>query len=124
MPGEDNAPAKECGGENFKIAGKECDKDSSYEMTYAGEIRNTHGVTYLQFNKESDMPKRLSEFERVIWWFHKFEDKKYRRILQCDPPYECDGKVGVFACRAPVRPNPIAMTVVKVVKVDYEKNRV
>ena len=124
MPGEDNAPAKKCGGENFKIAGKECDKDSSYEMTYAGEIRNTHGVTYLQFNKESDMPKRLSEFERVIWWFHKFEDKKYRRILQCDPPYECDGKVGVFACRAPVRPNPIAMTVVKVVKVDYEKNRV
>lgn len=124
MPSEDNAPAKENGSENFKIAGKECDKDSSYDMTYAGEIRNTHGVTYLQYNKESDMPKRFSEFERVVWWFHKFEDKKYRRILQCEPLYECDGKVGVFACRAPVRPNPIAMTVVKIVKVDYEKNRV
>ena len=95
----------------------------SYRISFAGEIRNTHGVTYLQY-EEGKMPKSFSMFENVIWWFDKFEDNKFRRILQCKPPYESEDRIGVFACRAPIRPNPIATTLTKVEKVDFDNNRV
>lgn len=94
-----------------------------YEIEYAGEIRNTHGVTYLQFD-EGKMPKVFSRFENVIWWFDKFDNTNCRRVLQCDTPYECEGKLGVFACRAPVRPNPVATTLTKIEKLDFDNNRV
>lgn len=96
---------------------------ATYEMSYAGEIRNTHGVTYLQFDK-GKMPKTFSKFENIIWWFDEFDENRYRRILQCNPPYECNDRLGVFACRAPIRPNPLAITLTKVEKVDFENNRV
>lgn len=124
MPCEDNAPTEENDGKNTRIEGKWCDADSLCDLPYVGEIRNTHGVTWLQYKDASVMPKSFSEFIRVIWWFDKFDDKKYRRILQCEPPYECESKIGVFACRAPVRPNPIAMTVVKIDRIDEEENKV
>lgn len=47
-----------------------------------------------------------------------------RRTLQCDNPYESEGKIGVFACRAPIRPNPVAITNVKVEKIDQENHRI
>ena len=63
IPSEDNVPTEEKGGKNTRITGKVCDIDSSYEMSYVGEIRNTHGVTYIQYKDASVMPKSFSEFE-------------------------------------------------------------
>lgn len=134
MPSEDSA-----GNSNVDATRKEIIKKSndtitvqpvhkeedmcSYRISFAGEIRNTHGVTYLQY-EEGNMPKSFSMFENVIWWFDRFEDNKFRRILQCRPPYESEDRIGVFACRAPIRPNPIATTLTKVEKVDFDNNRV
>ncbi len=56
------------------------------------------------------------EFIRVIWWFNRFDESRYRRIMACKPPYEKAPECGIFATRSPVRPNPIASTIVKVVK--------
>ncbi len=58
------------------------------------------------------------DFIRVLWWFHRFDDKRYRSHVMCNPPYEGAPKSGVFATRSPVRPNPLASTIVKVKSVD------
>lgn len=57
-------------------------------------------------------------FIRVIWWFHRFDKADFRRTRVCQPPYNDAPKTGVFATRSPVRPNPIASTIVKVNSVD------
>ncbi len=58
------------------------------------------------------------DFVRVLWWFHRFDDKRYRSHLMCNPPYENAPKCGVFATRSPVRPNPLASTIVKIKSID------
>lgn len=66
---------------------------------------------------------KVGDYIRVLWWFHRFDDKKYRSCCMCNPPYENAPKSGVFATRSPVRPNPLASTVVKVQHVDpYNRN--
>lgn len=57
-------------------------------------------------------------FLRILWWFDRFDDKRYRSHLTCNPPYDNAPKCGVFATRSPVRPNPLASTVVKVISTD------
>jgi len=49
----------------------------------------------------------------VIFWMHKISDKE--RML-----VHSKGKVGIFATRAPIHPNPIGLTLVEIVR--REKN--
>ena len=81
------------------------------------QIRETEGLTADEIEK-SLAQLQPGDYVRVLWWFHRLDDKKYRRHLMCNPPYEKAPKCGVFATRSPVRPNPIASTVVKVIQVD------
>ncbi len=65
---------------------------------------------------------KAGDFLRVIWWFDRFDDKRYRSHLMCNPPYDNAPRCGVFATRSPVRPNPLASTIVKVKSADpYNK---
>lgn len=98
-----------------EIASKE------HEISILGEIRNVGGSKFLQL---SELPDHIGKYIKVLWWFHRFDDKKYRSVLLCDPPYKCEKKIGVFASRSPVRPNPVAITVVRVNKVDRDLNRI
>jgi excinuclease ABC A subunit len=70
--------------------------------------------------------KQLQEGDilRVLWWFHRFDDKRYRSHVTCKPPYDNAPRTGVFASRSPVRPNPLASTIVKVTAVDPENRRI
>jgi tRNA-Thr(GGU) m(6)t(6)A37 methyltransferase TsaA len=55
----------------------------------------------------------------VIWWFHKNDSPEKRRILRVRPRGNPDNPLtGVFATRAPVRPNPIALTICKITTVE------
>ncbi|WP_167957450.1 TrmO family methyltransferase domain-containing protein [Anaerosporobacter faecicola] len=92
-----------------------------YNMKPIGSIRNTNGKIYLQLDSCKNL---TSNYVKVIWWFHRFDDVKYRKVTQCDPPYENAPRTGIFASRSPVRPNPIAMTVTKVTRVDTENKRI
>jgi tRNA-Thr(GGU) m(6)t(6)A37 methyltransferase TsaA len=57
----------------------------------------------------------------VLWWCHHVDGQQYRRLTELEKPYKrSPAKVGVFATRSPVRPNPIAATAVAVLKVDHE----
>ncbi len=59
----------------------------------------------------------------VLYWFDKNDTPQKRRILQVRPRENAQNPLtGVFACRAPVRPNLIGLSVAKMVAV--EKNRV
>lgn len=97
-----------------------------------GKYLNLHDGGMIKFQEvESDLTGEIAEsikyietgaFLRVIWWFDRFDDKRYRNHLMCNPPYENAPKCGVFATRSPVRPNPLASTIVKVKSTDpYNK---
>lgn len=55
---------------------------------------------------------------QVIWWFDKNDTPAKRTILQVHPRGDQKNPLtGVFACRAPVRPNLIALSLCKIVSV-------
>ena len=55
----------------------------------------------------------------VFWWFHKNDVPARRAVLQVHPRGNKETPLtGVFACRSPVRPNLLALTVCKIVSVE------
>lgn len=97
------------------------DAKGHYQMEPVGLIRNSHGECYIQLKNMSEI---TSGYIKVFWWFDKFDSDKYRRLTQCNPPYENAPKTGIFASRSPVRPNPLAMTVANITRVDKEQKRI
>jgi tRNA-Thr(GGU) m(6)t(6)A37 methyltransferase TsaA len=80
--------------------------------------------------KEKYIPS-LKELEQsshihVIWWMHKADTEEYRfssRYLQHKGYFiikEDSPIIGVFASRSPIRPNPIGMSIAKILEVDHE----
>jgi tRNA-Thr(GGU) m(6)t(6)A37 methyltransferase TsaA len=70
--------------------------------------------------------KQLDQFSHVMvfWWADWFDQPDYRdnaERLQMEPPYAQGHVTGVFASRAPYRPNPIAMTTCTIQAVDEEQ---
>jgi tRNA-Thr(GGU) m(6)t(6)A37 methyltransferase TsaA len=64
--------------------------------------------------------KGLAEWSHVnvFYWFDRNDNPRKRAILRVHPRGNPrNPEVGVFACRAPVRPNLIALTVCKIVSV-------
>lgn len=58
---------------------------------------------------------------QVLWWFGLCDTPEMRAKLDMQKPYKSAPDVmGVFATRAPFRPNPIALTAAQVTYVDYE----
>jgi tRNA-Thr(GGU) m(6)t(6)A37 methyltransferase TsaA len=58
----------------------------------------------------------------VLWWFSDFDNKEMRSILEAPQPYKnAPAVMGIFSTRSPIRPNPIALTAVQVIHIDYEK---
>ena len=55
----------------------------SYEIYDIGMIRNTHGKIYIQLK---DWIEIKSEYVKVLWWFNRYDEPKYRRAVECNPP--------------------------------------
>ena len=54
----------------------------------------------------------------VLWWCHLYDE--YREVLEVPRPYTHGPEsLGIFATRAPVRPNPIAITHVAVLEINH-----
>ena len=64
--------------------------------------------------------QQLDRFSHVMvfWWAHQMDSEKQRQVLTTDLPYAPGEQVGVFACRAEYRPNPIAVTTLAVLEVN------
>ena len=95
-----------------------------FQMFPIGYIRRNEKNINLEITEPfKPALKQLDHFSHVtvFWWAHQHDNDKSRSTLQCEPPY-AQGKItGVFACRAEYRPNPIAMTTCKILKVDEDK---
>ena len=69
--------------------------------------------------------KALENFSHVfvIWWAHKNDTEEMRNLESWSivPPYgENPPETGIFATRAEYRPNPIGITVSKILSVDVK----
>ena len=98
---------------------------TSYEVYRIGTICNNEKETYLQINPEF-IPalKALDGFSHinVLWWFSDFDNQEARSTLVTSQPYKNAPEImGMFSTRSPIRPNPIALTAVEVLHIDYER---
>jgi tRNA-Thr(GGU) m(6)t(6)A37 methyltransferase TsaA len=96
---------------------------NKYQVTPIGIIRRQDKGTFIELLAE--YKPALKELERwshvqILWWFSQFDDDESRKVIQFDKvPYEAP-PLGVFACRSPLRPNPIGLTTAKLLAVDHE----
>ncbi len=102
-------------------------KAEAFQLYPIGSVRNSGE----SFSVEIAAPfrpalKQLDQFSHVIvlWWADQHDNEQSRSLLQTRPPYAEDQLTGVFACRAPYRPNPIATTVCRIIEIDEEQGLV
>jgi tRNA (adenine37-N6)-methyltransferase len=61
----------------------------------------------------------------VLWWSHLLDADEQRKVLEVEQPYKNGpAKMGIFATRSPLRPNPICVSTVSVLSVDVENGLV
>ena len=103
---------------------KVANKKEDYQIYTIGYVRKSGSGVRLEIS-EPYRPalKQLDKFSHVIvlWWADRRDNKKSRGKLETRPPYAREKVTGVFACRAEYRPNPIAMTTCRILKVDEKK---
>ncbi len=101
-------------------------EETTYKLFQIGTVEREEGKTYLVVaEKYADGLSGLDGFSHVVvlYWFDKNDTPQKRSILKVHPRENAQNPLtGVFACRAPVRPNLIGFSVAKIVAV--EKNRV
>lgn len=103
------------------------DKDKTWTTSAIGEIRKLNGECFLYFKPgvlEDNNTLNDSTYIRIFWWFHRFDTDRYRKVLTGNPPYKNAPRTGVFASRSPVRPNPVAMTIARILQFDLINNRI
>jgi tRNA-Thr(GGU) m(6)t(6)A37 methyltransferase TsaA len=95
-----------------------------FKLYPVGKVKRRHGTTKLQiFDRYRDALKGLDGFSHVLvlYWFDRNDTPKKRNILQVHPRGNRNNPLtGVFACRAPVRPNLIALSLCKVLSIQNE----
>lgn len=83
-----------------------------------GQARSANGVSHIVLDPAlSPALKGIENQSRIqiLYWF----DEADRSVLQRVPRWsETNEEVGVFALRSPMRPNPIALSTVELLKVE------
>ena len=59
-----------------------------------------------------------------LWWFDRCDNPQDRAMVRQLPHTGPKKERGTFSTRSPHRPNPIALSVVKVRSIDYERGEV
>ncbi len=102
-------------------------QQETYHLHPIGHVRRTPQGIRLEIGKPfRPALKELDQFSHVVvvWWANQFDNEEGRSILQCKPPYAAGHLSGIFATRSPLRPNPIAVTICKLLGVDEETGTV
>lgn len=101
--------------------------ESNMQIFPIGTIRRKDKGKFIEiFEKFKPGLKELEQFSHVqiLWWFTQFEDDQSRETVKFDKvPYDAP-PLGVFACRSPLRPNPIGLTTAKILAVDHDNGTV
>ncbi len=97
----------------------------NYEVNPIGTIKVKEDGTFIELeSRYIPALQALDGFDHinVIWWFSEFDNEEKRSILEVPQPYKkAPSVMGVFATRSPIRPNPIALTAVQVIHIDFSK---
>lgn len=99
---------------------------TKFEVYSVGSIHSSEeGGTFIQVD-ENYIPalQALDGFShlQIIWWFDGYDEDVYRTVLKTKQPYKkAPEEMGIFATRSPICPNPIALTAVEILYIDYEK---
>jgi tRNA (adenine37-N6)-methyltransferase len=90
-----------------------------------GQVNESDGIFSIRLDgKYVPGLKCLDGFSHlvVVWWGDRFDDPEHRSILINEKPYrKGPEKIGVFATRSQLRPNPILLTTINIMKIDHEK---
>lgn len=93
----------------------------SFELYPVGKVVKKGRAAQLRiFRRYADALKGLDGFSHVfvLYWFDRNDTREKRSILQVHPRGDRRSPLtGVFATRAPVRPNLIALSLCKIVSV-------
>ncbi len=96
----------------------------TYEIRPIGHTRVSEGEFYRLEILKPFRPalKLLDQFSHVMvfWWANQHDNVADRNRMQTEPSYAPETEAGVFACRAPFRPNPILLTTCPLLSVDEE----
>ena len=96
----------------------------TYEVSIIGTICNNEKGTFIKLAPNL-IPalKALDGFSHinVLWWFSDFDSDQFRSVLEAEQPYKnAPEKMGIFATRSPIRPNPIALTTVEIIHINNQ----
>jgi tRNA-Thr(GGU) m(6)t(6)A37 methyltransferase TsaA len=100
------------------------DPKEIYQVRPIGRVRrNGDGITLEIDEAYRPALLQLDEFTHVVvlWWADRLDAEEYRTQLQTRPPYAEEHLTGIFATRAPYRPNPIGITTCRVLDMDWEQ---
>lgn len=97
--------------------------ETTYALNPIGRVvaRRDELPRILLLDRYADGLSGLAEWSHVyvLWWFDRSDMPGRRGMLQVHPRGRKENPLtGVFACRAPIRPNLIGLTVCKVVSVE------
>ena len=96
-----------------------------YELKSIGTIEQGEGEFLIRIQPEyREAITGLEGFSwlNIIWWADQFDNDQMRSVLTSEKPYKKGPeKLGIFATRSPVRPNPVAITAVFISRIDYEE---
>ena len=88
----------------------------------SGMVNNTLSkIVFEPKYRNSDALRGLSDFSHiwVIWKFSGFESDEWSPTVR-PPRLGGNTRMGVFATRSPNRPNPIGLSSLKLVKIDFD----
>lgn len=102
----------------------ETESERCFRLYPVGEVKRQGESTSLQiYESYREALKGLDGFSHVfvLYWFDKNDTPEKRSILQVHPRGNRNNPLtGVFACRAPARPNLIALSLCKVISIQNE----
>jgi len=105
-----------------EAASPEATKTGPFTLYPIGCVRKTDDRTTIELDvKYQPGLLGLDGFSHVyvFWWFDRNDTPKKRSILQVHPRGKRQNpRTGVFATRAPFRPNLIALTLCKIVSIE------
>ena len=100
----------------------------TFQVKSIGKVRvNNDGMLIAVDKKYIPALRALDGFTHIniLWWFSDFDEEETRNVLEAPKPYKKSPEtMGIFATRSPVRPNPIALSTVQVIHIDYEKGHI
>ncbi len=113
-PGYGESPVVEQKGGKMTVA-------QALQMQPIGQVKKQGEQTFLEIKPElATALKGLEDFSHlwVFYWFHENDRPEARATLQVHPRRDpANPLTGVFACRAPERPNLIGLCACKILKI-------